>query len=79
MERHTERDRESPRGESECGLSSLQQATQVLPEDLSQLSWVAGSRPWTGLTGNKSGTGGARTRGNRYARQAQAPREGRAL
>lgn len=83
MEGHTERDRESPRGESECGLSSLQRATQVLPEDLSQLSWVAGSRPWTGLTGNKSGTGGsgggARTQGNRYARQAQAPREGGAL
>lgn len=79
MERHIERDRERPWGGLECGLSSLQRATQVLPEDLSQLPWVAGSRPWTGMTGNKSGMGrsgdGARNQGNRYARQAQAPWE----
>lgn len=35
--RDTLRETERPRGGSGCGLSILQQATQVLPEELSQL------------------------------------------
>lgn len=77
MERQAERDKERPRGESGCGLSGLQRATQVLPEDPSQLPLMAASRPWTGKTGDESGMGRSGgvvldPRGSRYARQSQA-------
>lgn len=79
MERHTERDRETSGG-SGCRLSSLQRATQVLPEDPSQLLWVAGSRPRAGrLAMSQAWAGGGMVlepSRSSCARQLKSPEDG---